>query len=246
MKKVVLLLVGVMALASCQVSFNNKGFSFGKIKPSKNIVKNEYKLKPFNEVEVRVVSNVMLIQSSDRDGVVELSAPENYIDLFELVNDDGELEINYTEDNVDIEQKHVIIKVYTSSLQKIENKGAANIALDGLDTDRLTLENSGVGNFNLANVKTNSLKVRCSGVGNITLNGETKDADIECSGVGSVHAKDMKAKNVEARVTGVGNIDCYASDSIDGKVTGVGSLKYAGSPQHKSLNHNFTGNISEI
>lgn len=239
-------MVGVMALTSCHLSFNGKDFAFGKISPSKNIVKSEYKLAPFNKVEVRVVSNVMLIQSSEKNGQVELSAPDNYIDLFEFKNQGDELEISYTQDNVNIDQEHVIIKIYTSDLQKIRNCGAANIALDGLETDQLVVENSGVGNFNLANLKTNSLEVKCTGVGNITLNGETKEANLSCTGVGSIHAKDMKAENVTARVTGVGNISCYASESIDGKVTGVGSLKYAGSPQHKNLNHNFTGNISEI
>ena len=243
MKKVLFLLVCVMGLASCRVNFNG---DFGKIKPSDNIVKVDYRLASFDKVEIRVVSNVMLIQDSVKSGLIEFSAPDNYIDLFAFESEDGKLEVDYTESNVNIEQEHVIIKVYTSDLQDIKNKGAANVALDGLVTDGLVVENSGVGNFNLVNLKTGSLVVRCSGVGNITLGGETKDATLSCSGVGSIHAKEMKAENVEARVTGVGNIDCHASESIDGKVTGVGSLKYAGSPQHKNLNHNFTGNISEI
>jgi len=244
MKKVLFLLVCVMALASCRVNING-GFGT-QIEPSKNIVKKDYKLASFDEVVVRAVSNVMLIQDSVKSGVVEFSAPENYVELFDFNSHNGELGINFTQNNVNIEQEHVIVKVFTSSLKKIRNIGASNVALDGFQTDCLVVENSGVGNFNMANLKTNSLEVKCSGVGNIMLNGQTKDAHYGCSGVGSIHAKDMKAEKVEARVTGVGNIDCYASESIDGKVTGVGSLKYAGSPQHKSLKANFTGNISEI
>jgi hypothetical protein len=56
----------------------------------------------------------------------------------------------------------------------------------------------------------------------------------------------MKARNVKAKVSGVGGIDCYASDYIDGSVTGVGGLKYAGHPAKKDLHHNMTGGINEI
>jgi hypothetical protein len=51
---------------------------------------------------------------------------------------------------------------------------------------------------------------------------------------------------VKAKVSGVGGIDCFASDYINGRVTGVGSLNYAGHPEKKDLHHNMTGGINEI
>ena len=56
----------------------------------------------------------------------------------------------------------------------------------------------------------------------------------------------MKARQVKANVGGVGGIDCYASDDIKGRVTGVGSLNYAGHPEKTDLHHNITGGINEI
>ena len=90
------------------------------------------------------------------------------------------------------------------------------------------------------------LDVSCSGVGNITLSGEADEAEYSCSGVGNINAKDLKAREVDAGVSGVGGIECYASESIKGRVTGVGGLKYAGHPAKKDLNRSMTGGISEL
>ena len=76
--------------------------------------------------------------------------------------------------------------------------------------------------------------------------GQTDEAEYSCSGVGSINAVDMKARKTEASVSGVGGIDCYASEYINGRVTGVGGLKYAGHPKKKDLHHTMTGGISEL
>lgn len=72
----------VIALSSCSLNVNG----LNKIKPSENIVKKEYKLDKFNEVTSSVVGVITLIQSEEKDGLVELSAPENYIELFSIIS----------------------------------------------------------------------------------------------------------------------------------------------------------------
>ena len=244
MKKSILMMVGVMiALTSCSINVDG----LKKIKPSDNIVKKEYKLDKFNEVVTRVVGNVILVQSEEKDGLVELSAPENYIELFSIESEGETLNINYAKNNLNLEGKDINITVYTSDLLKIKNSGVASITLDSLDTDELDVENSGVGTLRLNKILADKISVKCSGVGDISINGETQEADFSCSGVGSIHAKSMKANKAKASVSGVGGITCFASEYIDGKVTGVGSLKYAGHPKKKDLNRpGFTGSISEI
>ncbi len=243
MKKAVLLMVvGMMALTSCR--FNVSGI--GSIEPSDNIVKKEYKLNKFNEVATHVVANVKLVQSEAKDGLVLLSAPDNYIDLFSFDSEGGKLDIRFVRNNINIHPEHVTITVYTSDLLKIMNTGAADITLDCLDTDNLEVTNTGIGSFNLNKVQADKVYVKCSGVGSISIDGETLDADFSCSGVGSINAQELKSNNVKASVTGVGSISCYASEYIDGKVTGVGGLSYAGHPKKKDLNKPMVGGISEI
>ena len=242
MKKVVILLLCVMALMSCH--FHVSGSNL--IEPSDNIVTKEYQMSPFKAIVSHVFTTVEIIQSDEKDGLVVLTAPENYIELIKFNDKDERLNIGYNKDNINIDGHHVNITIYTSNLQIIKNSGAASISLDSLDTDKLDIQNSGVGSFRLNNVLADQVTVGCSGVGDISINGETIDATLNCSGVGSIRAKDLKSKNVDAHVSGVGGIECHASDYIYGRVTGVGSLKYAGHPTKKDVNKSITGGISEF
>mgnify|MGYP002523231683 CR=1 FL=1 len=242
-KLMFMMTVVLVSLSSCKVNIGNGG---EWIEPSNNIVKAKYPQESFDKVESQVVGDIQLVQSQKGNSRVTLSAPENYIDLFEIKNDDGKLNIKYAEGDFNIDGRNVTIIVYTPTLSQIKNSGAADIRLDSLTTDELDVRNSGVGTFNLSNIKAKRVDVSCSGVGSITLSGQAEDAEYDCSGVGSINAKDLKASDVKASVSGVGGIECYASEYIKGRVSGVGGLKYAGHPTKKELDHNMTGSISEM
>ena len=225
MKKAVLLMVGaVVSLTSCKMDL--KGWNANLIEASDNVVTKEYKLTPFEEVKMSCVGTVELIQSETKNGVVELTAPDNYIELYKFDSDGKELDINFTKKGINIHTKEVKIKIYTSDLVRIENRGAAGISMDSLDTDRIEIVNSGVGD--------------------IKISGITDDAYLTCSGVGSIHAEGLKALNVKANISGVGSIECYASENIEGRVSGVGSLKYGGNPKQKNNSRTGVGSISEM
>jgi hypothetical protein len=243
MKKLLLLLIAgcLLSFTACKV---NLGTGENRIDPSGNIVKAKYPQEAFDKVDNHVVGNIQLVQSSQSR--VTLSAPDNYIDLFEFKNEDGELTINFKEDNISIDTKDVVIVIYTPSISKVKNSGAADIRLDSLTTDELEVSNSGVGAFNLGHIKAREIDVSCSGVGSITISGQTDEAEYSCSGVGSINAKDMVSRVTDASISGVGGIECYASESIKGRVSGVGGLKYAGHPAKKDLHNSMVGGITEL
>ena len=189
MKKVLFLLVSVMALAGCtgcKVDISNWGDG-DILEASNNIVTKSYKLAPFEEVVMRCVGDLVLTQDESKDGTVELTAPDNYIELYRFKSDGKKLDIDFKKNHINIHTAQVKIHVFTTDLTKFRNTGAGTITINNLDTDRLDVENAGVG-----------------------------------------------------------SITCFASESIDGQVTGVGSLKYAGHPKQKKLNKQLTGGITEI
>ena len=225
MKDVLFLVVSVLVLTSCKIDVGNWG-NGERIEPSNEIVTKTYKLPPFEEVNMNCFGSVELIQSDDKDGTIELTAPENYIEFYSFESKGNKLDIGFKKRNINIDGTKNKIKVYTNDLIKIQNSGAASIRMDKLDTDKLTVVNSGVG------------EIRVAGI--------TDDADLINSGVGSIEAKDLKALNVKATVSGVGSISCYASEKLDGNVSGVGSLKYAGHPKHLEKRRTGVGSISEM
>jgi len=224
MKKVLFLMVGMMTLMSCKI--NGIGWDSNQIEPSDNVVTQTYKLQPFEEVKMTCVGHVEIIQDESKDGTVELTAPDNYIELFKFESKDKELRIGFRKSNINITTKNVKIRVYTNNLTELENSGAASISMDSLDTDRLEIVNSGVGSINISGI--------------------TDDVEIVNSGVGSINAENLKALNVKANVSGVGSITCYASERIEGRVSGVGSLKYAGNPKNKDNKRSGVGSITAM
>lgn len=225
MKKVLFLMMSVFALTSCKIDLKDWN-STNLIEASDNVVTKEYKLKPFEKVHMRCVGAVELIQDEKKSGTVELTAPENYIELYKFENNGNELEIDFAKQHINIHTRNVKIKVYTNDLLALKNSGASSIKMDSLDTDKIEIVNSGVGS--------------------ITIGGLADDVTLHNSGVGSINAENLKALNVKANVSGVGSITCYASERIEGKVTGVGSLKYAGNPKHKDNHRTGVGSISEM
>ena len=225
MKDVLFLVVSVLVLTSCKIDVGNWG-NGERIEPSNEIVTKTYKLSPFEEVNMNCFGSVELIQSDEKDGTVELTAPENYIEFYSFESKGNKLDIGFKKRNINIDGTKNKIKVYTNDLIKIQNSGAASIRMDKLDTDKLTVVNSGVG------------EIRVAGI--------TDDADLINSGVGSIVADNLKALNVKANVSGVGSISCYASEKLDGSVSGVGSLKYAGHPKHLEKRRTGVGSISEM
>jgi len=222
--KVLYLFMSVLALTSCKIDLS--GWDKNLVEPSDKVVTKEYKLEPFEKVEMRCIGNVELIQDEKKSGTVELTAPDNYIELYKFESDGKELEINFVRNNINVHTKNVKIRVFTGDLIELRNSGASTITMDHLDTDKIQINNSGVGS--------------------ITIGGVADDVSLRNSGVGSINAENLKALNVKADVTGVGSITCYASEKIEGRVSGVGSLKYAGKPKHKDNKRTGVGSISEM
>ena len=222
--KVLYLFISVLALTSCRIDLN--GWDKNLVEPSDKVVTKEYKLEPFEKVEMRCIGTVELIQDEKKSGTVELTAPDNYMELYKFKSDGKELEINFVKNNINIRTKNVKIRVFTSDLIELRNSGASTITMGHLDTDKIQIYNSGVGS--------------------ITIGGIADDVSLRNSGVGSINAENLKALNVKADVSGVGSITCYASEKIEGRVTGVGSLKYAGNPKHKDYKRTGVGSIGEM
>lgn len=244
MKKSFMLMLAVLTLSvsSCRVDFGG-GIS-NRLEPSENIVKAKYPQPSFDRVENHAFGHIRLVQSNQSR--VTLSAPENYVDLFDFKNVNGSLEIRFTKKGVNIDARNVTIIVYTPTLREVKNSGLADVYFDSLTTDDLVIRNSGAGSFSLSEINAKRVDVTCSGAGSISLNGQAEKGEYLCSGVGSIDAKGMKASVVDAKVSGVGSIECYATDFIKGRVTGIGSLRYGGRPADRDLNRSGIGGISEM
>ena len=236
-------IMSVVTLASCMEV--HLGYGMGKkLKPSKNVVSVQYQQNAFEAVDLDIVASVVFVQGNESK--VVLTAPDNYIELFQFENKDGELKAKFAKRNVNIEPKNVRLVVYSPRLTKLVNSGVAQVHIKKLNTESLKLDNSGVGSMKVEGLQAQAVDVDCSGVGGVTVAGKAGSVALDCSGVGSIHADELEGQNVEADVSGVGGIKCWATESLKGDVNGVGSLKYKGNPKAKDLHRSGVGSVSQL
>lgn len=249
MKKSIILTLccaAVLSLTACmKVNLSNSEGKGKKVAPSANIVNREYRLQPFASADVSGVGQMKFIQTGEGDYRVVLSAPDNYVDLISISSDDGELSIGFKRKNIQLDGRKIRMLVYAPQLRSLDNSGAMKVSIDSLSTERLSIDNSGVGKIAVGKLTADKVSVDCSGVGSVELSGTARSAELECSGVGSIKAMGLSAATVEAEVSGVGGIECTATDSLRGEVSGVGSIIYGGHPAKKELRRTGVGKISE-
>lgn len=99
------------------------------------------------------------------------------------------------------------------------------------------------GNISLEDVAEEQLLVRLEGSGNITATGKVKKVEADLSGSGNIQLSSVQAETAEVTLGGSGNIEVHATETLDVKLAGSGSIMYGGSPKTVNQSKTGSGNI---
>jgi hypothetical protein len=98
---------------------------------------------------------------------------------------------------------------------------------------------SGSGSVTMSKLATPALSTDISGSAAITASGTADDQDLKISGSGRFEAEQLMSKTVKVDISGSGIASVYASDALDIRMSGSGTLTYAGDP--KQLTQQISG-----
>lgn len=217
------------------------------IQPSKNIINRNYKVEAFTKIDAGTVGNLYYTQSTDGKTSMQISGPENYVNLFDVTVKDSTLFITLPKNSNFKNTSKLKINISTPTLNNINFKGVGDVLIEnGLTTNRLDVTSKGVGNVKINALTCEDLSVEAMGVGNVELQGTAKCVTLQSEGVGDIEAEDLQAEKVKATSKGVGSISCHATQTIAASVKGVGSIKYRGNPTTKVLDTKGVGSIKSI
>ena len=88
--------------------------------------------------------------------------------------------------------------------------------------------------------------IRSSGVGSINVSsGSSSNLEIVHSGVGNIDAQNFQVENIIITHSGVGRSSVWATSSLSGTLSGVGSIRYRGSPT-VNVSRTGVGSISQL
>lgn len=237
---VLAILLAVVTTSSRCIDINMKDGVTG----SKNYITRDFKVGNFNKLKLSTVADIVYTPSTDGSTSLELYGPDNIVELVNVEVKDNTLILNMKKKN--IKKSNLKIKISSPTIQSLEMHGVGNFSIkEPFQTDNLTIRNSGVGDIKIEQITCANLDLVTEGVGNIRIIGKTDKATLISKGVGSIDADEFIASDVTTVSDGVGSISCHATQSIDAKVNGVGSISYYGNPAKKNTRKNGIGSIKQ-
>lgn len=117
----------------------------------------------------------------------------------------------------------------TANLRAVIN-GSGELRVGRLRCDTLSIFVNGSGDVRLDSLDCAATEIYVNGSGDITAAGATGAAEYRINGAGDMKLDNLVADDVTARINGAGNIRCHARNTLVGKVSGAGTIRYKGSP----------------
>lgn len=179
-------------------------------------------LSTFRSMEVDGAYTVRIVCQKDQS--IAISADDNLLPLILTEVQDG------------------ILRVTSKKSICASAPMTLTITVKSLDLIR----SSGANEFQVQNLKGESLEVELSGSSSMTLDGKVDELNAKIDGASGLVAGQLKAKEVSVAISGAGSAEVHASKRLQGDITGVGSIRYAGQPGEVVRNITGWGDITPV
>jgi len=213
------LLTVTLLLAAGQAT----AFSFGKdvIEGSGDMETRTLDLKEFDSIDVGGAFDLEITLGDEQKVVMTID--DNLWDNLEIEVSGGTLEIDW--DKSCSYEGDCRVEIVVRKLEEVDIHGAADVEIKDFHGESFS--------FNV------------SGAAELEMDGTVDKLGISVSGAGDIDTRDLKAKSVKVSVSGAGEAKVYASESFEGRVSGVGSIDYWGNPEHKKTRVSGIGHINK-
>ncbi len=187
-------------------------------------------LTQFSKVEIELPANVYVRQSDSFRCTIN---GENYI--LENVKADvsnGTLTIRRRDKHWLGEIERVIIVIEAPNFEKLDFSGVGKMIVENKLTGKnLDIEVNGPAHLEMDSVDYQHISVILNGVGDISIGGKAESATMEMNGTGKIDAYALLTENADCETSGIGNICCTVSGELFAKVSGIGGIRYRGTPK---------------
>lgn len=195
--------------------------------------KNTYKLEvgDFSELKVNDAINVDYNCSTDSAGWAYFECDSVTVQMLMFTNKNNSLTIQVASDG-EVVRDLPTIKVYSMTLQKVENSGDSLVRV-GRTYPVREFKGSVIGNGSLlvSDIKVHKADFAIrTGNGHLVVSGSTRKANLRNVGTGKLEASGLSAQEVKCNILGTGPIDCNASVSLTITGAGTGKVYYGGTP----------------
>lgn len=208
-------------------------------------------LEEFNTINMRGIGKLFIEQGKDYR--VTIQGDEIALQRITTQIKDGKLVIDVGRDWIEkisagfdfLSVHDIRIDVTVKALKELEVAGAADIEVNHIRTDSLTLKLIGASNVKVMDLKASTLHTEIPGAGKIRIDGTVKDQTIMLAGAANFSGHELESKTARVTLSGVGSAQLWVTDELDVSIAGVGSVEYFGFPTIKQ-SLTMLGKISSL
>lgn len=216
-----------------------------KVKGNGKIATEVRSIPAFTKLVVTGSMDVHLTSDASKRGTLTVKADENIVELITTEVKGETLSITVKKNYSIYTKNSITITVPFETLNKVSLTGSGSVIGEKAIADNIEAILNGSGTIRLT-VKNTSTTATATGSGGIELSGSAGTFKCGLNGSGSIEADDVKTANAEATVTGSGSIRVNSSKALKGRITGSGSIAYAGNPSDKDLKKTGSGEFKAI
>lgn len=181
-------------------------------------------IENFNKIAIRGAYQVVVTQGNQDS--LKITTDSNIVPLVMTKVKDKQLSI-YNRKGISFSlTKPVMVQLIVKNLEEVTASGANALVISSF---------SG-----------NGLKIDTSGSINAILAGKVRNLSMQISGSGKINATKLVAKNVNIRLIGSGQVMVHATDKLDTKITGSGSIMYSGNPDNVGQSIIGSGTLKRV
>lgn len=203
-------------------------------------------IENFTELEINGAFKVIIEQDRNLDKPqITLIGQQNIIDKINTNVKGGKLNIEFSERCYHVNEV-IEIHIKIIDIKSIEVDGASDItALSLIKSGDFEFDVDGATTLEME-LRAKDITINADGAASFNLSGEADEMNIKINGAGSVKAFDLLTDIVEVKVDGAGVCEVNARHELDVKITGIGEVKYKGSPKDFNQSINGAGKVTKV
>jgi hypothetical protein len=235
-----ILILSTFALSACNLPF------FDVVRGSGVLATESRSVDGFDQIEIDGIGQLRITQGASE--TLEITAEDNI--LKEITSDvvEDKLVLGFRDQpwrTSVIPTRGIVYDLTLTDMNAIILNGAGEIEATALETSSLVLEINGTGKINIQDLTAETLTVKVSGAATILVDGQVNSQTVNIDGTANYNADDLQTDRTDIEINGLGTATVWASESLDIKIDGGGTLNYYGTPI-VTQDVNGLGNIKSL
>jgi hypothetical protein len=214
-----------------------------------------YELSGFDKIDIATGLDAV-VKLGDNFSVTATSGSAQALDNLKLDVTDGVLVARFDQSFLDFiisgglvgmllsNGNALTIEVTMPALSGVDASSGADVRIQSLAADQLSLSASSGANIDVTDAKLGTVQLGSSSGADIDISGTAESVDVEASSGAGVDAENLIATNVTANASSGASLSVHAAASIKAEASSGGDVDVSGNPAAREIDASSGGDVN--